>query len=109
MTATLEEERPQRLVGSTPTAASSCSTMASAGFAFPQVAKHFPDSPALADARPPVPASCPGAGCSFWDLIQPSFMFMVGVAMPFSYASRRAAGQIVVAALRACALCGRSS
>ncbi len=25
---------------------------------------------------------------SFWDLIQPSFMFMVGVAMPFSYARR---------------------
>ena len=31
-------------------------------------------------------------GCVFWDLIQPSFMFMVGVAMPFSYASRRARG-----------------
>jgi predicted acyltransferase len=31
-------------------------------------------------------------GCSFWDLIQPSFMFMVGVAMPFSYASRLAKG-----------------
>src|SRR5436189_11364 len=25
---------------------------------------------------------------SYWDLIQPSFMFMVGVAMPFSYAKR---------------------
>ena len=32
-------------------------------------------------------------GCSFWDLIQPSFMFMVGVAMPFSYASRLARGR----------------
>ena len=31
-------------------------------------------------------------GCSYWDLIQPSFMFMVGVAMPYSYASRRAIG-----------------
>jgi len=31
-------------------------------------------------------------GCSYWDLIQPSFMFMVGVAMPFSYANRRARG-----------------
>jgi len=31
-------------------------------------------------------------GCSYWDLIQPSFMFMVGVAMPFSYASRRKRG-----------------
>jgi predicted acyltransferase len=32
-------------------------------------------------------------GCSFWDLIQPSFMFMVGVSMPFSFAARRTAGQ----------------
>ncbi len=30
---------------------------------------------------------------SFWDLIQPSFMFMVGVAMPFSYSRREAFGQ----------------
>jgi heparan-alpha-glucosaminide N-acetyltransferase len=32
-------------------------------------------------------------GCTVWDLIQPSFMFMVGVAMPYSYASRTARGQ----------------
>ena len=32
-------------------------------------------------------------GCAFWDLIQPSFMFMVGVAMPYSYASRAAKGE----------------
>ncbi len=31
-------------------------------------------------------------GCSFWDLIQPSFIFIVGVAMPFSLAARRAKG-----------------
>jgi predicted acyltransferase len=31
-------------------------------------------------------------GCAFWDLIQPSFMFMVGVAAPFSFASRAAKG-----------------
>src|SRR5579872_3824341 len=31
-------------------------------------------------------------GCSLWDLIQPSFMFMVGVALPFSLASRKAKG-----------------
>src|SRR5260221_571903 len=31
-------------------------------------------------------------GVSFWDLIQPSFMFMVGVAMPFSYAKRMTRG-----------------
>jgi len=29
---------------------------------------------------------------SFWDLIQPSFMFMVGVAMPYSFARRRNQG-----------------
>ncbi|MCB9768304.1 MAG: DUF5009 domain-containing protein [Candidatus Omnitrophica bacterium] len=34
----------------------------------------------------------PWVGCVFWDLIQPSFMFMVGVAMPYSYASRRQRG-----------------
>ena len=32
------------------------------------------------------------SGCSFWDLIQPSFMFMVGVALPFSYAKRKDRG-----------------
>jgi heparan-alpha-glucosaminide N-acetyltransferase len=31
-------------------------------------------------------------GCVYWDLIQPSFMFMVGVAMPFALARRREAG-----------------
>lgn len=32
-------------------------------------------------------------GCSLWDLIQPSFMFIVGVAMAYSCASRLARGQ----------------
>ncbi len=32
-------------------------------------------------------------GCAFWDLIQPSFMFMVGVAMAYSYAARQSHGQ----------------
>jgi heparan-alpha-glucosaminide N-acetyltransferase len=32
-------------------------------------------------------------GCSLWDLIQPSFMFMVGVAVPLSCAKRREHGQ----------------
>ncbi|HEV8606539.1 MAG TPA: DUF5009 domain-containing protein [Tepidisphaeraceae bacterium] len=31
-------------------------------------------------------------GVVFWDLIQPAFMFMVGVAMPFAFARRRAMG-----------------
>ncbi len=32
-------------------------------------------------------------GCTLWDLIQPSFMFMVGVALPWSIANRKARGQ----------------
>ncbi len=35
----------------------------------------------------------PWEGCAAWDLIQPSFMFMVGVAMAYSCASRKAQGQ----------------
>ncbi len=35
----------------------------------------------------------PWAGCSLHDLIQPSFSFMVGVAVPYSLASRQAKGQ----------------
>lgn len=35
-------------------------------------------------------------GVSFWDLIQPCFMFMVGVAMPFSYARREKMGSSAV-------------
>ncbi len=34
----------------------------------------------------------PWAGLRFWDLIQPCFMFIVGVAMPFSLHSRMARG-----------------
>ncbi|MHC4118179.1 MAG: acyltransferase family protein [Planctomycetota bacterium] len=31
-------------------------------------------------------------GCRFWDMIQPSFMFMVGVSMAYSYAKRQKMG-----------------
>jgi predicted acyltransferase len=34
----------------------------------------------------------PWEGCKFWDLIQPAFTFMVGVAMPFAFARRRSQG-----------------
>jgi predicted acyltransferase len=34
----------------------------------------------------------PWEGCTFWDLIQPAFTFMVGVAMPFAVARRLAQG-----------------
>ena len=56
-----------------------------------QVAKSFPDSRIwqwLAFNTSHVE----WAGCSLHDLIQPSFSFLVGVALPFSIASRRAKG-----------------
>ena len=34
----------------------------------------------------------PWTGCGYWDLIQPSFMFMVGVSMAYSYAKRSGLG-----------------
>ena len=34
----------------------------------------------------------PWTGCGYWDLIQPSFMFMVGVSMAYSYAKRSKLG-----------------
>ncbi len=49
-------------------------------------------------------------GCVFWDLIQPSFMFIVGVAMVMSFATRQGQGQswprqCLHAAKRAALLC----
>src|SRR4028119_1224028 len=35
----------------------------------------------------------PWAGCSLHDMIQPSFSFLVGVALPYSMASRASLGQ----------------
>ena len=32
-------------------------------------------------------------GCGYWDMIQPSFMFMVGVSMAYSYVRRKREGQ----------------
>ncbi|MCC7009812.1 MAG: hypothetical protein IT184_13480 [Acidobacteria bacterium] len=42
----------------------------------------------------------PWQGCSVHDLIQPAFSLLVGAALPFSIASRRAAGQSVVQMFR---------
>jgi predicted acyltransferase len=66
--------------------------MASAGFGFPQMAAQFPDSGVwkfLAFHTSHVP----WVGGSTWDMIQPAFMFMVGVALPYSLARRVREGQ----------------
>ncbi len=66
--------------------------MASAGFGLAGVAKHFPDDP-LWQTLGFQFSHAEWKGGGFWDMIQPSFMFMVGVSMAYSYASRQVRGQ----------------
>lgn len=66
--------------------------MASAGFGFPQVAEQFPDS-AVWKFLSFHTTHAPWVGGGAWDMIQPAFMFMVGVAMPYSLARRARDGQ----------------
>jgi predicted acyltransferase len=66
--------------------------MASEGLGIAAVARALPDNKWWQAARYQVDHVA-WRGCSLWDLIQPSFMFMVGVAMVWSLASRRAKGQ----------------
>jgi heparan-alpha-glucosaminide N-acetyltransferase len=66
--------------------------MASDGLRLGEVAEHYPDSRVwqfLARQSDHVRWQ----GCTLWDLIMPAFLFMVGVALPFSIASRRRRGQ----------------
>lgn len=65
--------------------------MASAGLGIPQVAKSYPES-GMWQAAAYQFDHVAWTGCSFWDLIQPSFMFIVGVAIPFSYGRRAERG-----------------
>src|SRR5690349_1525272 len=66
--------------------------MASSGFGIPQVAKHFTGSAAWAFLGYEFDHP-PWVGFTLWDIIQPAFMFMVGVAVPWSVANRIARGQ----------------
>jgi predicted acyltransferase len=60
--------------------------MASGGLGLAQVAKSFPDTP-LSKVVPFL-QHVTWTGWTPWDLIQPSFMFLVGVSMPFSHDRR---------------------
>jgi heparan-alpha-glucosaminide N-acetyltransferase len=66
--------------------------MASAGFGLTKIAEAYPGSTVLnwlgfhAD-------HVTWSGGSLWDMIQPAFMFMVGVALPWSVANRTARGE----------------
>src|SRR5215471_6684334 len=66
--------------------------MASEILRIPQVARRFPDS-AVAGFFASTMDHREWVGCAPWDLIQPGFMFMVGVALPFSIARRTASGE----------------
>jgi heparan-alpha-glucosaminide N-acetyltransferase len=65
--------------------------MASEILHLPAIARGFPDN-AFARLTADLLDHRPWTGCVPWDLIQPAFMFMVGVSLPFSVASRRARG-----------------
>lgn len=65
--------------------------MASGGLGIASLAKSQPDSVWASIA--PYLQHVEWVGCTPWDLIQPAFMFMVGVAMAFSLAKREAGGQ----------------
>ena len=72
--------------------------MASGGLGLAQIAKQHPDSQAWQwIAYHTSHAAWVGGGA--WDMIQPSFMFMVGMAVPFSLARRIAEGQTVTGRL----------
>lgn len=66
--------------------------LAASGFGLKRVADKFPDSPVWQAVGYQFDHVA-WVGCAFWDLIQPSFMFLVGVAMPYSFARREGTGQ----------------
>ncbi|QDV22491.1 acyltransferase family protein [Aureliella helgolandensis] len=66
--------------------------MASGGLGLAEIAKEFPDS-SVWQILGHQSGHVQWAGCALWDLIQPAFMFMVGISLPWSLASRSARGQ----------------
>ncbi|MGC4005721.1 MAG: DUF5009 domain-containing protein [Pirellulales bacterium] len=65
--------------------------MASAGLGMAQLAAAHTDNALLRELAFQT-EHVAWRGCSLWDLIQPAFMFMVGVAVPWSTANRTARG-----------------
>lgn len=84
--------KPERLVSLDAYRGTIMLLMASAGFGLSTVARSYPDS-AMWGFIGHQTSHVEWVGCSLWDLIQPAFMFMVGVALPFSVANRQARGQ----------------
>ena len=85
-------EKPARLVSLDAYRGFIMLAMASAGFELWKVARSFPGD-RVWDFLAYNTDHVPWVGCGFWDLIQPAFMFMAGVAIPYSYASRKNKGE----------------
>ncbi len=66
--------------------------MASAGLGIPKIAEKFPESGCMQTLAWSL-SHVTWVGCAPWDLIQPAFLFMVGVALPYSLARRREQGE----------------
>jgi heparan-alpha-glucosaminide N-acetyltransferase len=89
---TLDSTRSGRLVSLDAYRGAIMLMMASSGLGLAQVAQLHPDSGLWRFIGHQTEHS-QWAGFTLWDIIQPAFMFMVGVALPWSVANRRARGQ----------------
>jgi len=61
------------------------------GFSFHQMAERFPDSEIWGFLGKQF-SHAEWTGTTVWDLVMPAFVFLIGVAMPLSYAARRRRG-----------------
>ncbi len=84
-------DHPQRLVSLDAYRGTIMLFMASSGFGILQMAKARPGS-VWSDLVPYL-SHKEWVGCAPWDLIQPAFMFMVGMACAISYTRRKREGQ----------------
>lgn len=91
-TALPDLRKPERLVSLDAYRGAIMLMMASAGLGLAQIARQHPDS-GLWQSLAHHTEHALWAGFTVWDVIQPAFMFMVGVALPFSVANRLARGQ----------------
>jgi len=87
-----DKSKPERLVSLDAYRGAIMLLMASSGLGLTQVARQFP-SGGLWQFMGRQTEHAQWAGFTLWDVIQPAFMFMVGVALPWSVANRRATGQ----------------
>jgi heparan-alpha-glucosaminide N-acetyltransferase len=86
------QDAPQRLLSLDAFRGFIMLLMASSGFGLVQVARAHPDSGFWQQVAFQF-QHVEWTGCALWDLIQPAFMFMVGMALPFSLLRRRREGQ----------------